>query len=87
VPSIPNRLPHSKREQLKQSAERLHALGPLSLGYFLIEIAEGRNVEDALRRYLVLTPDLVQGVGADRADAEATARAAALAYVPPRGRG
>jgi hypothetical protein len=86
VTSVPNRLPHSKRDELKQSAERLHALGPLSLGYFLIEIAEGRNVEDALSRYLVLTPELVRGAGADRLEATATQAAAALAYMPPRGR-
>jgi hypothetical protein len=79
-------LPPGKRDELKQSAALLHQLGPLTLGYFLIEISEGRDISEALSRYLALTPELLQRVGADHADAEATAQAAALAYSRTRGR-
>jgi hypothetical protein len=83
MPSVPNRLPDGK---LIKSAERLHALGSLPLAYFLAELAAGGDLNETLAQYLALTPELVQGVGADSVDASATAAAAALGYVPPRGR-
>ena len=83
VPSVSNRLPQGKRDELKQSAERLYDLGPLVLAYFLIEVSEGAGVSETLDHYLTtLTPELVCGVGADHLDATATAQRAALAYVP-----
>jgi hypothetical protein len=85
--SIHTRLPEGKREELKQSAEQFHQLGPVALGYFIIEIAEGRDVTETLARYLSkLTPKLLQAIGADQWDAEATAQAAALGYIDPKGR-
>jgi hypothetical protein len=77
-----SRLPNSK--QFEQAAQ-LHKLGPLPLAYFLAEIEAGADINETLSRFLKLTPLMVAGVGADRADATATAAAAALAYVPPRG--
>ena len=42
--------------QLKQSAARLHALGPLPLAYFLAEIARGRDLSETLGRYALCLP-------------------------------
>ena len=83
--SISKRLPEGKREKIKQSAELLHQLGPLALSYFIIEVAEGRDIDEALTEYAALDLAILRVVGADSFDAEATAQAAALAYVPPRG--
>lgn len=85
--SISKRLSEGKREKIKQSAELLHQLGPVALSYFIIEIAEGGDASETLARYLrTLTPQLLQSVGADQWDAEATAQAAALGYIDARGR-
>jgi hypothetical protein len=85
VNSVPNRLPNSKRDEFEKAAARLHALGPLVLAHFLIEIEAGGDVTETLSRYLKLTPELVASVGADSFDATATAAAAALGYIPSRG--
>jgi hypothetical protein len=79
MPSLPTRLPNSK--QFEQAAQ-LHKLGPLPLAYFLAEVAGGADVNETLSRFLKLSPLMVAGVGADRADATATAAAAALTYIP-----
>lgn len=71
--------------QLKQSAARLHALGPLPLAYFLAEIARGRDPSETLNRYAAMSPEQVRAVGADTVDATTTAAASALAYMPPTG--
>jgi hypothetical protein len=87
VTPLPNRLPPGKRDEFKQLAEQLHQLGPVVFAYFIIEITEGGDVSETLAHYLrTLTPELLQVVGADRWDAEATAQAAALGYVDCRGR-
>ena len=72
-------------DALKQSAARLHTLGPLPLAHFLAEVASGRDLVETLSRYTALDPELVRRVGADTVDATSTAASTALAYVPPKG--
>jgi hypothetical protein len=75
----------SAADKRKREAAKLHDLGPIVLSYFLAELANGADFSETLDRYLKLSPEIVRSVGADSADATATAAAAALAYVPPRG--
>jgi hypothetical protein len=70
----------SAENELQQAAERLHALGPLPLFHFLMEILAGHNITETLSRYTALHPDIVRELGADSVDAEATAQATALGY-------
>jgi hypothetical protein len=70
----------SAENELQQIAEQLHALGPMSLFYFLSEILAGRDITETLSRYAALDPDVVRALGADSFEAEATAAQTALGY-------
>jgi hypothetical protein len=69
----------SAENELQQTAEQLHALGPLPLFYFLKEILAGRDITETLSQYTALDPDVVRELGADVVDA-ATAEQTALTY-------
>jgi hypothetical protein len=71
----------SADNELQWKAERLHALGPLPLFHFLMEILAGHDITETLSKYAALDPDVVRELGADSVDAEATADATALSYL------
>jgi hypothetical protein len=66
--------------ELQQTAERLHALGPLPLLHFLRDIIGGRDITETLHQYTALDPEVVRALGADSVEAEATADETAMAY-------
>lgn len=55
-----------ERQRHHRLIEHLHRLGPRPVGEALLEVAGGADVDQTLRRYGELDPEIVMAVGADR---------------------
>ncbi len=56
----------TSRRKFQRLVERLHALGPGVLAYFIREVAAGADVCTSLEIYAALPGDFIRAYGADR---------------------
>ena len=63
---IDTRANSTSRQKFQRLVEKLHALGPGGISYFLREVDRGADVLDTLEIYAALPADFVKAYGGDR---------------------
>jgi hypothetical protein len=63
---IDTRANSTTRLRFQRLVEKLHALGPAPLAYFIIDVKRGGDVDSLLERYAALPADFIAAYRGDR---------------------